>query len=189
MHVGPANNQYYDKCQIIGQSQVSARMSVRRGFAGFAVINEGSQLFIVGGKSPTILKSSEFITPGQPSIPGPDYPGGNRWAIQMANLNSTTLVASGGVSGTEFSSNDNYYFDVPSKTWSRAPNLSVSRNHHCLGTMISNKHSRRTVAVVAGGISHFDNSQTKVFTYTVEILDPQNGQFEKGCFPSDLLSC
>ncbi len=173
---------WFDQCRILGHNGLSTRMSVPRTWAGYAVVNNGTQLFLVGGRSPSILKTSEFVAPGQPSVQGPDYPAGTRWDIKVTNLNATTLITSGGLATTTFSNyNVNYYFDVPSKNWTRAPNLRVARNHHNIGTMISNKHGRRTVVVVAGGISHQTGSSKKnVFTTSVEMLDPERNQFELG---------
>ncbi len=170
---------YTKQCHILGQDEVSTQMIVRRAWAAFAVVNNDTQLFVVGGINIAILRSSEFLTPGQPSVLGPPYLGGNLYNIQMTTINSTTLLASGGRGATFTTSNVNYYFDIPSKTWTSAPTLIQARNEHNVGHMVSNKHGRRTVIVVAGGESGRDSNGV-IYASKAEILDPDTNQFEQG---------
>ncbi len=115
-----------------------AHMSIGRKFAASAVVNNGASLLIAGGADNTTDTSTEYISIGSLSRPGPDLPVYLERLCMVHLSNGTTVVIGGTIVGTFNShgffatSKATYSLDQGSSEWIAGPELLLPRMclHH-----------------------------------------------------------
>ena len=152
-----------DKCfrYMEGEWQHFATMIDRRyGAAGIVYDNA---LHIFGGydsKESTRLQSSEIINEDGNSVEGPQLP--ELFHLHaIASINSTVSIITGGFQGSNYISDQTWYFNHATQEFQLGPNLLEGRNSHSSGT-ITDQNTKEKLVIVAGGGSDVYMNSTEI---------------------------
>jgi hypothetical protein len=141
--------------------------------AAAAQLQDG-KLLVTGGYdvSGSDLNSAEMLIEegwesNIPSLPVTVY------AHCMVTVNSTTVMAIGGIQNLQYSGKT-FYFTFGEESWTEGPELKNTRRLHSCGKIRRNKESQEMSIIVAGG---YDGSS---LLSSVEILDEGSNEWETG---------
>ncbi len=142
-----------------------------RADAAAAWLQDG-QLLVTGGNGGPFLNSSEILTEkgwerNFPSLPVTIY------GHCMVTVNSTTVMAIGGVQNGKFSGNT-FYFTFGEESWRVGPALKNKRNGLSCGRIRRDKESQEMSTIVAGGFN------LSYYLSSVEILDEGSNEWKTG---------
>ncbi len=147
-------------------------MNSVRAAAAAAQLQDG-KLLVTGGydDSGSHLNSAEMLTEegwesNIPSLPVTIY------AHCMVTVNSTTVMAIGGVQNGQISGKT-FYFTFGEESWTEGPELKDKRGLHSCGKIRRNKESQEMSIIAAGG---YDGS----YLSSVQILDEGSNEWHTG---------
>jgi hypothetical protein len=148
-------------CYVVNQPGQSSEILEERRFSASLTLNR-THLWITGGYNDNgWLKTSEFVSIGQPSVKGPDLP----YAVDfhcLVGVNSSTALLCGGYNGGDL--NECHYMDLEDHSWSQGPSMMTKRRYHSCGIFKSAAHQGRNIVIAAGG-------NTGAYLDSVEFLD------------------
>jgi N-acetylneuraminic acid mutarotase len=169
---GNQNRTISNKCYSLENNNwvSSASMNSVREAAAAAQLKDG-KLLVTGGYDGSSLNSAEMLTEegwesNIPSLPVTIY------GHCMVTVNSTTVMAIGGLQNYQFSGKT-FYFTFGEGSWTEGPELKNKRRYHSCGKIRRNKESQEMSIIVAGG---FDKS----YLSSVEILDEGSNEWQTG---------
>ncbi len=170
---GVQNNDLSNKCYSLENNEwvFSASMNSVRVEAATAQLKDGKLLVTGGADGSASLNSAEMLTEegwesNIPTLPVTIHP------HCMVTVNSTTVMAIGGVQNDHLSGKT-FYFTFGEESWTEGPELKNKRGHHSCGKIRRNKESQEMSIIVVGGIY---NSQLS----SVEILDEGSNEWQTG---------
>ncbi len=172
---GRQNDVGSNKCYSLENNEwvSSASMNSVRSSAAAAQLQDGKLLVTGGyGSSGPHLNSAEMLTEegwesNIPSLPVTIH------SHCMVTVNSTTVMAIGGVQKSQWSGKT-FYFTFGEESWTEGPELKNKRSGHSCGKIRRNKDSQEMSIIVAGGeygISYLSS---------VEILHEGSNEWQTG---------
>jgi hypothetical protein len=164
---------YTNVCYVVNQPGQSSEMLEERGYSASLTLNS-SHLWITGGYGyyNGWLKTSEFVSIGQPSVKGPDLP----YAVNghcLVGVNSSTALLCGGTG--QFYFKECYYMELEDHSWSQGPSMMTKRVSHSCGIFKSAAHQGRNIVIAAGGFNQYDDSLD-----SVEFMDSTTNTWNEG---------
>jgi hypothetical protein len=149
-------------------------MNSVRVYAAAAQLKDG-KLLVTGGHdmSGSSLKSAEMLTEEGWESNIPSLPVTIIYHC-MVTVNSTTVMAIGGVQNGKGYLGKTYYFTFGEESWTLGPELKNKRRYHSCGKIRRNKESEEMSIIVAGGV---DGSS---LLPSVEILDDGSNEWQTG---------
>ncbi len=171
---GVQNGARSNKCYSLENNEwvSSASMNSVRYAAAAAQLQDGKLLVTGGFDGSVYLNSAEMLTEEEWESNIPSLP----VTIQdhcMVTLNSTTVMAIGGIQNRQFSGKT-FYFTFGEESWTEGPELKNKRAAHSCGKIRRNKESQEMSIIVAGG---YDGSS---LLSSVEILDDGSNEWQTG---------
>jgi len=173
---GRQNSISSNKCYSLKNNEwvSSSSMNSVRVLAVEAKMQDG-KLLVTGGQddSGSDLKSAEMLTEegwesNIPSLPVTIA------AHCMVTVNSTTVMAIGGVENSQDWSGNTFYFSFGEESWTEGPEMKNKRAEHGCGKIRRNKESQEMNIIVAGG---WDGSSR---LSSVEIMDEDSNEWQTG---------
>jgi hypothetical protein len=168
---GVQNDARSNKCYSLENNEwaYSASMNSERVHAAAAQLQDG-KLLVTGGVNGSDLNSAEMLTEegwerNIPSLPVTIF------AHCMVTVNSTTVMAIGGVQNNQYSGKT-FYFTLGEESWTEGPELKNERYFHSCGRIRRNEESQEMSIIVAGG--YYSGSSS------VEILDEGSNEWQTG---------
>jgi hypothetical protein len=163
---------YTKSCYVVNQPGQSSEMLEERVWSASLTLNS-THLWITGGLNGNgyELRTSEFVSMGQPAVKGPDLP----YAVYghcLVGVNSSTALLCGGNNGEYLS--ECHYMDLEDHSWSQGPSMMTKRWTHSCGIFQSAAHQGRNVVIVAGGFN------PAILMDSVEMLDPTTNTWNEG---------
>jgi len=149
----------------------SVSMNTIRSAAAAAQLPDNN-FFVTGGFNSAFLSSAEMLTSEGWENKTPSLPGTNRFHC-MVTVNSTTVMAIGGLHNEQYSGKT-FYFTFGEESWREGPELKNKRAHHSCGRLRGDKESQMMSITVAGG---WDGSSRMS---SVEILDEGSIKWKTG---------
>ncbi len=152
----------------------SASINSVRVYAAAAQLQDGKLLVTGGyGESQSDLNSAEMLTEmgWESSILSLPV---TIAAHCMVTVNSTTVMAIGGLQNDQWSGKT-FYFTFGEESWNEGPKLKNERWYHSCGKIRRNKESQEMSIIVAGGY----NSGSSYLS-SVEILDEGSNEWQTG---------
>ncbi len=151
----------------------SASMNSIRSSAAATQLKDGKLLVTGGIDDSVLLNSAEMLTEegwesNIPSLPV------NIYRHCMVTVNSTTVMAIGGVQNGQ-NSGKTFYFTFGEESWTEGPELKNKRGYHSCGKIRRNKESQEMSIIVAGG----DDGGSSYLS-SVEILDEGSNEWQTG---------
>ena len=175
---GSYSSTYYQKCYIFTSSvwQEFATMKKNRWRAAGVMFQNKFHIF--GGldlHNVGSLQSSEILSIGGEVVYGPDLPTGI-WRHAITAINESVSILSGGWTDYNLYSDQTWYFNHETQTFSPGPNLLVGRRGHSSATNVD-KVTKAKIPVVSGGA-------IRGFNVTIDYVDSTelliNGQWQPG---------
>ncbi len=172
---GIQNDVSSNKCYSLENNEWSnsARMNSVRAYAAAAQLQDG-KLLVTGGipLSPySHLNSTEMLTEEGWKTNIPSLPVTIAYHC-MVTVNSTTVMAIGGVQDGGYSGKT-FYFTFGEESWTKGPELKTKRESHSCGKIRTNKESQEMSIIVAGG----NDSSSRLSS--VEILDEGSNEWRQ----------
>ncbi len=172
---GYQNGSKSNKCYSLEYNKwvSSASMNSVRVEAAAAQLKDG-KLLVTGGydKSGSVLNIAEMLTEEGWESNIPSLPFTIR-AHCMVTVNSTTVMAIGGLQNSQYSGKT-FYFTFGEESWTEGPELKYKRRYHSCGKIRRNKESQEMSIIVAGG---WDGSS---YLSSVEILVEGSNEWQTG---------
>jgi hypothetical protein len=151
----------------------SVSMNSARGWAAAAQLQSG-KLLVTGGSTGVFnLNSVEILTEEGWNSNIPSLPV-TIGAHCMVTVNSTTVMAIGGIQNYDHSGKT-FYFTFGEESWTEGPELKNKRAYHSCGRIRRNKESQEMSIIVAGG-NDGENSDMS----SVEILHEGSNEWQTG---------
>jgi hypothetical protein len=170
---GYQNGSHSNKCYSLENNDwvSSASMNSVRVEAAAAQLKDG-KLLVTGGQDGSFsdLNSAEMLTEEGWKTNIPSLPVTIRYHC-MVTINSTTVMAIGGVQNNQYSGKT-FYFTLGEESWTEGPELKNERYFHRCGKIRRNKESQEMSIIVAGG--YYSGSSS------VEILDEGSNEWQTG---------
>lgn len=160
------------QCYALGQADPVATLITPRWHAESVLLN-ATHLLIVGGLGQgevNFLKSSEIVSIGTDSRPGPDLPEPLDGHC-FFKLNDSAAILVGGFNANGYSKKV-YYLDLTTFLWTSGPNLAVARRYHACSAFTDESTGNQFLAVIGGRDENYLDS--------VEILDVQSQLWAAG---------
>ena len=171
---GDQNGTDSNKCYSLENNEwvSSASMNSIRVDAAAAKLKDG-KLLVTGGYDAyySYLSSAEMLTEEGWESNIPSLPVTIAYHC-MVTLNSTTVMAIGGIQNRQFSGKT-FYFTFGEESWTEGPELKNKRAAHSCGKIRRNKESQEMSIIVADG---YDGS----YLSSVEILDEDSNEWQAG---------
>jgi hypothetical protein len=174
---GEQNGAPSNKCFSLENNEwiSSASMNSVRAYAAAAQLKDG-KLLVTGGyydASFSSLNSAEMFTDegwesNMPSLPV------TITRHCMVTVNSTTVMAIGGVQNGQISGKT-FYFTLGEDSWTEGPELKNKRGYHSCGKIRRNKDSQEMRIIIAGG---YEGGLS--YLSSVEILDEGSNEWQTG---------
>jgi hypothetical protein len=160
-------------CYVVNQPGQSLEMLEKRVVSASLTLNS-SHLWITGGTNSDYerLRTSEFVSIGQPSVKGPDLP----YSVEshcLVGVNSSTALLCGGKNNGGIV-NECHYMYLEDHSWSQGPSMMTIRFRHSCGIFKSAAHQGRNIVIAAGGYNYDDDLDS------VEFLDPTTNTWNEG---------
>jgi hypothetical protein len=170
---GYQNGSHSNKCYSLENNDwvSSASMNSVRVEAAAAQLKDG-KLLVTGGQDGSFsdLNSAEMLTEEGWKTNIPSLPVTIRYHC-MVTVNSTTVMAIGGVQNNQYSGKT-FYFTLGEESWTEGPELKNERYFHSCGRIRRNEESQEMSIIVAGG--YYSGSSS------VEILDEGSNEWQTG---------
>jgi N-acetylneuraminic acid mutarotase len=147
-------------------------MNSVRAHAAAAQLQDG-KLLVTGGYNGSYLKSAEMLTEEGWKTNIPSLPVNIAYHC-MVTVNSTTVMAIGGIQNRQYSGKT-FYFTFGEECWTEGPELKNKRIYHSCGKIRRNKESQEMSIIVAGGL---DSGSS--YLSSVEILDEGSNEWQTG---------
>jgi hypothetical protein len=172
---GQQNAARSNKCYSLENNNwvSSASMNSIRSSAAAAQLQDG-KLLVTGGSNGTDLNSAEMLTEegwesNIPSLPVTIL------GHCMITVNSTTVMAIGGMQNDQDYSGKTFFFTFGEESWTEGPELKIKRRSHSCGKIRRNKDSQEMSIIVAGGYAGGSSRLS-----SVEILDEGSNEWQTG---------
>jgi hypothetical protein len=171
---GFQNDVHSNKCYSLENNEwiSSASMKSARSSAAAAQLQDGKLLVTGGFNGSANLNSAEMLTEEgwESNIPSlPVIINGHC----MVTVNSTTVMAIGGVQNDQ-KSGKTFYYTFGEESWTEGPELKNKRRYHSCGKIRRNKESQEMSIIVAGGYGGGS------YLSSVEILDEGSNEWQTG---------
>ena len=134
----------------------------------------GNKFHIFGGLDGYNLASTEIISSDGVSIVGPSMPIKVHYAT-ITTINTTVSIISGGNSNAKPLTDETWYFNHETQTFSPGPSLLEGRDQHASATVID-RVTKAKIPIVAGGIIR--GRRWSELTDSTELLI--NGKWQSG---------
>jgi hypothetical protein len=171
---GYQNDVPSNKCYSLENNQwvPSASMNSVRVRSAAAQLQDGQLLVTGGDDGSAYLNSAEMLTEEGWEINILSLPVTIRYHC-MLTVNSTTVMAIGGVQNGQYSGKT-FYFTFGEESWTEGPELKIKRAGQSCGKIRRNKESQEMSIIVAGGF--YGGS----YLSSVEILDEGSNEWQTG---------
>jgi hypothetical protein len=170
---GAQNDRYSSRCYSLENNEwvSSHSMNAVRAYAAAAQLQDG-KLLVTGGSDSSFLNSAEMLTENGWESNIPSLPV-NISDHCMVTVNSTTVMAIGGIQNGQYSGKT-FYFTFGEESWAEGPAVKNKRSFHGCGKIRRDKDSQEMSIIVAGG---WDGSS---HLPSVDILNEGSNEWQTG---------